>query len=372
VKRIFPIPLYAFCKTVYRHGGLSGRGLLHAMPWIIKTTVTESLRWIEHIKYNQKIESHKIEKDPVFILGYYRSGTTYLQEMFMQDDRLGFTSIYQTIFPEIMLAFEKSMTPVLEKITKAFKTQNYFHRTPFTWYAAGEEDVALISLLYTNAVQWGILFPYKAIDIFIKFALFENISDSELKKWKDNYIYLLKKISLANKSKQLVLKSPPNTARIKQLLLLFPNARFVYISRNPVHVYASAKYLWEMIIKKYVLGKYSAADIQQIILKTYSMCVNRYMEDKLLIAPERLIEISYEKFIREPVNTMKQIYTQLKLEYFGHCETAMKNYVHQQRNYKPLEHTLDEQELNMAQHQLISYIKNWKEIKEYQMGKIIS
>ncbi|MEO7044921.1 MAG: sulfotransferase, partial [Ferruginibacter sp.] len=254
MNKFFPIPLYSFCKTIYKNGGLSRRGLLHALPWIIKTTALEPLRWCELALYHKKLKFYKIEKGPLFILGYYRSGTTHLQQMFMQDDRLGYTSLYQTIFPELMLSFEKSMTPVLEKIAEVFTTQNHFHRIPLTWFSPGEEDVAMVSLMNSNAAQWGILFPHKAIEIFKKYALFQNIPNKELINWGEDYLYLLKKISLANKGKPLVLKSPLNTVRIQQLLWLFPNARFIYISRNPVDVYASTQRLWKMIIKKYVLG----------------------------------------------------------------------------------------------------------------------
>ena len=131
-------------------------------------------------------------------------------------------------------------------------------------------------------------FPATQQILLRKYALFEKISGEEVQKWKDSYLYLVKKISLANQRKPLVLKSPPNTARIKQLLSLFPNAKFVYISRNPVQVYASSKRLWEMIIKKYALGNYSAINLQQIILETYSKSMNNYMKDKLLIPQDKI------------------------------------------------------------------------------------
>lgn len=364
MNNFFPIPVYSFFKSAYKYGGFSGRGFLHALPWIVKTAAVEPLRWIELMRYSKKVQSYKIERDPLFILGYYRSGTTYLQQMFMQDNRLGYTSFYQTMFPELMLTFEKSMTPVLEKITQTFRTQNHFHRIPFTWHSPGEEDVAILSLMNAEAAQWGVLFPYSAINTFTKYALFEKISNKEMQEWKDSYLYLVKKISLANQRKTLVLKSPLNTARIKQLLSLFPNAKFLYISRNPVHVYASCKRLWEMIIKKYVLGNYSAINLQEIILETYSGTMNSYMKDKLLIRQSRLIEISYENFIKKPVEILQQVYEKLELGDFEHCKDAMNRHAHGQKNYRTLEHSLNSYELNTIHDQLDQHIKNWKEIKQ--------
>lgn len=364
MNNLFPIPLYSFFKTAYKYGGFSGRGVFRAFPWILKTAAVEPLRWIELMRYSKKVESYKIEKDPLFILGYFRSGTTYLQQMFMQDNRLGYTSFYQTVFPELMLTFERSMAPVLEKITQTFRTQNHFHRIPFTWHFPGEEDVAMLSLMNAEAAQWGVLFPNRATDTFTKYALFEKISNGEMQEWKDSYLHLVKKISLANKRKPLVLKSPLNTARIKQLLLLFPNAKFIYISRNPVHVYASCKRLWEMIIKKYVLGNYSAINLQQIILETYSGTMNRYMKDKLLIPQGRLMEISYENFIKQPVEALQLVYEKLEMGDFEYCKDAMNRHAQGQKNYKPLEHALNNYELNSIHDQLELHIKNWTEIKQ--------
>ena len=167
--------------------------------------------------------------------------------MFMQDNRLGYTSFYQLMFPELMLTFERSMTPVLEKITQAFRTQNHFHRIPFTWHFPGEEDVAMLSLMNAEAAQWGVLFPHKATETFTKYALFEKISNDELQDWKNNSLSLVKKISLANQRKPLVLKSPLNTARIDQLFSLFPNAKFIDITRNTVNVDAYEQGLWLII-----------------------------------------------------------------------------------------------------------------------------
>ena len=358
------MPFYIFLKTAYKYGGLSGKGFLHSFPWIVKTTALEPLRWLELVLHRKKIDTYNIKKDPVFILGYYRSGTTYLQQIFMQDDRLGYTSFYQTIFPELMLTFEKSMTPVLEKITKIFRIQNHFHRIPFSWFFPGEEDVAMMSFMNANSAQWGVLFPGKAIETFTKYTLFEKISNEEQLKWKNNYLYLIKKISIANKYKPLVLKSPLNTARIKQLLSLFPNARFVYISRNPVHVYASTKRLWEMVIKKYILGNPSEINIQQIVIETYSRLMDHYMKDKALIPREQLVEIAYEDFIKHPIHTTKQVYHQLNLGSFEYCKEAMEKHVQKQKNYKTIRHVLEQDELNKVQYQLAPYINYWNKIKE--------
>ena len=66
--------------------------------------------------------------------------------------------------------------------------------------------------------------------------------------WKKEYLQTIKYITFKSKGKQLVLKSPPNTERICLLLQMFPQAKFIYIYRNPYHMYYSIKNMWKRAI----------------------------------------------------------------------------------------------------------------------------
>ena len=257
-----------------------------------------------------------------------------------------------------MLTFERILTPLLELSSKLIKAKNPFHRIPLTWHSPGEEDVGLTGMVSPYALQWGYLFPQKINHYLEKYVLFENISDDEIQDWKNTYLYLLKKLSIANKSRQLVLKNPPNTARIKMLLSLFPDAKFIYIHRNPFEVYASNKRLWEMIRDVYMLGRSRSVNFSNIILDTYSKMMTRYLQDKALIPPGQLMEVQYETFIENPVDTMKNIYRRLNLGDFNYCKPAMAAYACKQKNYLLVKHCLLPDEHNAVS-------ERWKNFIEY-------
>lgn len=42
-------------------------------------------------------------KDPVFIIGHWRSGTTFIHNVLSKDPQFGYCSTYQTVFPHLML-----------------------------------------------------------------------------------------------------------------------------------------------------------------------------------------------------------------------------------------------------------------------------
>ncbi|MDB4286021.1 sulfotransferase [bacterium] len=358
MNRLFPLPIYTFVKTAYKNGGLSFKGLRNLPSWLIKTILFEPLRWIE-LTYNKKISKHTLTKDPIFILGFYRSGTSFMHQFMTQDDRLGYHTNFQMIFPDMMLSSEKILSPFFDFICRLFNLQDPVHRIQMSFKFPGEEDAAMTTGLNPMGAHWGYFFPKIMMEHFHKYVLFENIPESEIEKWKKDFTFLIKKISLANQGKQLVLKSPPNTARIKLLLSLYPKAKFVLIHRNPYEVYASNKRFWKVTNRIYALGPTQPDDVNGVILDTYEGIMNRYFLEKDLIPDGQLIEIPYQDFIQNPMENMQKIYEMLHLDNFSHCENTMKKYVERQKSYVRLKHELPSHEREIVTKKLKPFLIHW-------------
>ncbi|MEO8110500.1 MAG: sulfotransferase [Ginsengibacter sp.] len=325
---------------------------------MVKTILFEPLRWIE-LTYNKKISKHNITKDPVFILGFYRSGTSYLHQFLTQDDRFGYHNNFQMILPEIMLSSEKILSPFFNFICRLFNLQDPVHRKQMSFLFPGEEDAAMTTGLNSRGAQWGYFFPKIMMKHFRKYVLFENLPESEIEAWKRDFVFLLKKISLANHGKQLVLKSPPNTARIKLLLSLFPKAKFIFIHRNPYEVYASNKRFWKVTNRIYALGDTRSVDNNTIILETYAKIMHRYLSEKGLIPDGQLVEIPYSELIQKPTETMRKIYGTLQLDDFGFCENKMKAFTCAQKKFIQLKHLLPDSERKLVSEKLEHLIRYW-------------
>lgn len=359
MNRLFPLPIYSFLKLVFENGGINPKRIENLAPWFIKTILFEPLRWMELAKQNEKVSQHVMAKDPVFILGFYRSGTSYLHHFLTQDDRLGYHSVFQMVFPEIMLTHEKWLAPALQSFSNVFKIQDPVHRIPLNWRYPGEEDGTMTTSMNPGGAQWGYFFPKMMDKQFRKYVLFENITESELEIWKTDFVFLLKKISLANHNKQLVLKSPPNTARIKLLLSLFPNAKFIFIHRNPYEVYLSNKKFWKVTKSIYAIGAYKSVDVNGIILDTYAKMMNRYLLEKGLIPGGQLIEIAYANLINEPLQSMRTLYEAIHLDDFNYCENKMKVFVENEKSFARLKHEMTAEESKIVTEKLEPFIRYW-------------
>lgn len=359
MKRLFPLPIYSFVKIVYKNGGITFKGLKKLPTWLIKTILFEPLRWIELAVYNRRIRNHTITKHPVFVLGFYRSGTSYLHQLLTMDDRLGYHTIFQMVLPEIMLTCEKIMAPVFEFISRTFKLKDSVHRLPLSFRFPGEEDATMTASVNPRGAQWGYFFPKKMNAYFEKYVLFENISTAEMEAWKKDFVFLLKKISIANHHKQLVLKSPPNTARVKLLLSLFPDAKFIFIHRNPYEVYLSNKRFWKVTQKIHALGTTRSVDINSGILDMYAKTMDRYRREIDPIPEGKLVEIPYEELIQNPIESLRKIYETIHLDDFGYCENKMKAFVESQKKFVRLKHEIPEAEKKVVAEKLGTHFKYW-------------
>ncbi|HEC95665.1 MAG TPA: sulfotransferase [Euryarchaeota archaeon] len=204
-----------------------------------------------------------------------------------------------------------------------------------------EEEYA-IGNLSPYSFYHGWYFPKKLDYYFRRYVLFEGVSDEIIEKWKQVYIYLLKKMTYRYNGKMVLLKSPVNTGRIKLLLETFPDSKFIHICRDPYKVYLSTWRLYKAILPAFSFQHVEYEDVDRLILEFYKNIYKRYFKEKRLIPKGNLIEIRYEEFVKKPVETLETVYTKLGIKGFEQAKPAFKRYVKAHENYKPYTYKIDE------------------------------
>lgn len=74
---------------------------------------------------------------------------------------------------------------------------------------------------------FAIPFGLFGLTVILNFEITDK--EADIQWWKDIYLYLLKKATIAVDGKRPVLKNQDNTTKIKLLLELFPDAKFKVI-----------------------------------------------------------------------------------------------------------------------------------------------
>jgi hypothetical protein len=131
--------------------------------------------------------------------------------------------------------------------------------------------------------------------------------------WLDAYDRLQRKLSFAAGGKRVVLKSPGDTARLQALARRYPKAKFIYIHRDPVEVFHSNRYLWDVVLKEHGVQTLESEQVDAMIIEHYGRLLDSYTEQRSQVDSDRLVELRYEDLRDEPVATLEGIYAQLGL-----------------------------------------------------------
>lgn len=313
-----------------------------------------SLKTFEDRAY-RKIENQPLQEDPLFILGHWRSGTTFVHNVFACDKHFGYTTTYQTVFPHLVLwgqpFFKKNMAMLMPDKRP---TDNMELRPDLPQ----EEEFALSNMMpYTYYNFW--FFPQRWMEYCDRFLTFEKITEEERAVFKEVFMRLVK-VSLANTGgTQYLSKNPPHTGRVRTLVEMFPNAKFIYLKRNPYTVFESTRSFFTNTIKPLKLQDISDEQIVANIVEAYKRLYDRYEADKVCIPEGNLVEIKFEDFEKNAFDLTKDIYQRLNLKGFNEAEADIKKYLDKKKGYKKNKYQYAESTVKIVEENWNKALEEW-------------
>jgi hypothetical protein len=158
-------------------------------------------------------------------------------------------------------------------------------------------------------------------------------SAAEVAEWKSALVWLVRKLSFKH-GRPLVLKSPGHTCRIRLLLELFPDAKFVHIHRNPYDVFRSCHNMVRRLTPWWTLQRPNYGDVGGATLQQYREVYDVFFEERELIPKAHYHEVAFETLEADPVGQLQALYKALDLPEFGQVEAAMRRYVAAGAEYK--------------------------------------
>lgn len=283
---------------------------------------------LESVIYGKAIERTELKAPPLIVLGFWRSGTTLLQNLLSHDPQFGHLNLYQAIFPWHFLLTEK----VAKKLTAPFvpKTRP-MDNMAVSWDAPQEDDIATAVMSQVSPY----MFLSKPSDLpkFWEALDFESLTPERVTEYKSCLKLLLKKMTLRT-NKRIMLKSPFHTFHVPTLLDLYPDAKFVYIHRNPYDVWRSGCHLRRRMIEENTMGKAVFHNVEEEIMGTYKAAYDRYETDRHQIPDGNLHEICYEDLAKDPIRELGDAYRGLSLDGFAEVEESIRPTLVSLKQYK--------------------------------------
>jgi hypothetical protein len=286
---------------------------------------------IEHIRFGRRVEAARVEA-PLFILGHYRSGTTHLHNLLALDPQFAAPTFFQALNPHTFLTTERFAAPVVDRL---IVRRRYQDEMALGAGVPSEDEFATCTMTGLSPyMAW--CFPGDGAD-YERYLTFREAMDGEVARWGHALTTFLQKLTLRH-GRPLVLKSPPHTARIRLLLGLFPNARFVHIHRDPYLVFRSTRHLIRVTQPLYHLREGPAQDGDDRIISVYTEMYDAFFEERGLIPEGRLCDVGFENLERDPAGVVGSIYEALGLSGHEDLRPRLETYLGSIAGYRKNRH----------------------------------
>lgn len=315
----------------------------------LMSAFAEPFRWVENIKNGRKIAQQPINQDPIFILGHWRSGTTYLHNLMCQDPEMAFVTTYQGIFPNQLLSAKWFFKTLMRLNMPRKRAADNVELSPDY---PQEEEFALGNMNPYNFYYFW-YFPNMTRELCEKYIMLNGFEGEERQRWKDDYKTLMKKSLINTGGSRFISKNPPHTGRIPLILEMFPNARFIHIYRNPLTVFPSTVNFFTKTMPTICFQHMDRKEVEENIFYVYEKMMRKFEEDKQLIPPQNLIEIRYEEFEKAPLEDLKRIYQQLNLPGFDASKQKFEAYIASQQEFQANNHKQSKEDVDRI-------VKHWQ------------
>lgn len=338
-------PIQNLTYLLRKHHAFKKHNLSRIAVFYLKSILQEPFRILEEVNYADDIRGHRLKKDPIFIIGHWRSGTSFLQYLLGQDSQFGYMNKFQVVFPDIFLYSESFLKPLVNKIPRTFNFAQDARNMSINLEldSPSEIEIALTTMISPTSLHWGHIFPQNSWQYIDKYLFFDRAKETEIQLWKDHYHHLIKKVSINSGGKQVIMKSPGNACRMQKLLELYPDAKFIFIHRNPYDVFYSSKKLWNNLLENLALQHFDEQLIEGEIIRIYKMLMKDYMQQRKDVPDEQLSEIRFNDFVDNPISELAKVYQILNLKGFEQAEKHFHQFLENKTKGKSSNYAYEEQ-----------------------------
>ena len=322
---------------------------------IAVSAILEPFRWWEDLRWRDRIKKMRHNQPPVFIIGFWRSGTTMLHEMLCLSPRVSYVTTYQTVFPHQLL----SHSWWLKRIAGIFMpSRRPLDNVTMDLDYPQEEEIAMSNIQPLSFYNY-LYFPKNYEKFYHRDLFFNNASEKQVTTWKAAYRKLTAKAMINRPGEVFISKNPSNMARIETLIEMFPGARFIFIFRDPYKVIESYYGFFSKVIPAIQLQSSDEDVTRALTVRLYADMLENYYRNKDVIPPQNLLEIRYEDLIQDPLGHLKAIYEKFGLNGYEEDVPRMKAYLEKSRDVAGNHYEISRRTIELVNEHLIERVKWW-------------
>ncbi len=299
-------------------------------------------------------------REPVFVIGHGRSGTTHLHDLLYQDgDRFSCFMMYElfwsALIPKKLIRLfaridQENLGSFFERRAQARSDARYSKTEDAHHQAANypEEDDGILTYSCSSG-SWSLRVPDLSV---VGFHYVDEWPSKKRRRMMRFYRECIRRQLYLNGSKKIHLsKNPTFTGRIETLIEFFPDAKFVIPYRNPLETVPS---LLKLMRGFWKIRGVTEERMQNGFKLIAEQSIHSYWYPKEVLDrhPELMVtEIDYRDLIAHPKQVVRSVYADLGFEMSPEFEAILDDAqkragTHESRHrYSLEEFGLDEAEI---------------------------
>lgn len=311
--------------------------------WLTVRSLSFFFRAIDSVLYS-RYKKVKIEA-PLFIISNPRSGTTLLQRLLATDERIATFRLYHTLISavsfyritEVLFGGKswigRALSPAFKRLNKwFFGDWQGIHSTSLS---QPEEDEGFWFLTGMSPA-WAMATPF--CDGLRKLNVMDNWPEKELQMAKAAYLDFVRRFVYVHQGKMLLIKSVMSAGRVQMMQDLFPDAKFIFLDRDPLKTVPSYISMfsvpWQWHSRNVNRARYREMGKTPIDFYVHLNAFRRNLKDQEFRA------FDFNTFVSDPLDTIIDIYEWLEMEMTDEVKSTYERAIEERSSYKS-DHSYD-------------------------------
>jgi len=316
--------LRIFVRSLEEEADLSAFGRMGAR-WDALRFLSNLLVLREDERKDPTILEERIER-PIFICGLPRSGTTFLHRILAEDPSNAVVRCWETIYPC------PAPTGKADADRRARRVDSQL--AMFAWLAP---EMSRIHPMSARS-------PQECTEItghvFASLRFDTTYHVPTYRRWLDRSDHLtafrfhkrfLQHLQRRRGPRQWVLKCPDHVFALDAIRAVYPDARFIFMHRNPIEVLASLARLTE-VLRLAFAHRIDRLEIGRLVSGQWSQGAARLLEAATAAgrSSDSILNIGFPSFVKDPSACLPSIYERFGLTMSADAATRLRRYVAEQ------------------------------------------
>ncbi len=284
----------------------------------------------------------KIER-PVFIVSNPRSGTTFTHRILcMDEERYVYMLMYHTIIPSVTFyKIVQAITVLDKRIGRPFRR---FFDWVDSWFFKGWEGIHPTGFNQSEEDEGLYIFSFLSVAIclvcpymqeFGYLTIIDEMPERTRRNLRKYYRSSIQRFMYAEgRGKTLLNKNVITTGRLHTILDVFPDARIVYLIRDPESAVPSFISMfsapWKWIAPQLAENSVEYRALGQIAIDLY----NYFHKNKNKFNPENFYVIPYKNLTANPIQVIEEVYAHFEMDISEVFRGRLESHLNAPKKYK--------------------------------------